>query len=141
MVVGDLAGDHLRIWELKRENPNARDFIEGNWIKCRVEVKSGAFGGSVNVSLRAEAFATFRDQLRKLSQTLKGNASFIPMEPWVTINLKGDCRHELEALCLIRDNLDGGNEVRARIAVKAEWMGEMLEQLEGICEGFAVVGR
>jgi hypothetical protein len=63
------------------------------------------------------------------------------MEPWLTINLKGDCRHELEALCLIRDNLDGGNEVRARIPIKAEWIGGILEQLDRVCEMFPVVGR
>jgi hypothetical protein len=141
VLIGSAASDHLLIRAERRENSNSTDFLDGNWINCRVEVRSGAFAGAIDASLRAEAFASFRDQLRELTKTLKGNASFIPMEPWVTINLKGDCRHELEALCLVRDQLSGGNVLHATIKLQASFLPEILAGLDRICEAFPVVGR
>jgi hypothetical protein len=141
MLIGQRESSFLEIRAQAREDPSSQDFLDGNWIECRVEVRSGGFGAAVDASLRAEAFASFRDQLRELSKTLKGNASFIPMEPWVTINLKGDCRHELEALCLVRDQLSGGNVLHATIKLEASFLSEILAGLDRICEAFPVVGR
>jgi len=141
MLIGRISSDHLLVRPIERENASSADFLDGNWVKCRVEVRSGGFSGAVDASLRAEAFASFRDQLRELSRTLKGNASFVPMEPWVTINLKGDCRHELEALCLVRDQLGGGNVLHATIKLEVSFLPEILAGLDRICEAFPVVGR
>jgi hypothetical protein len=131
----------LVVTVLHRTSPEAMDFDDGNWIECRLDIRAGAFvADGIAVTLRAEAFDRFRRELAALNETKKGNAIFEPMEPWLRINLKGDCRHELDAVCVVCDSL-GGNELRFTIPVRPADLPRMLGELAIILEKFPVRGR
>jgi hypothetical protein len=141
LLIGSEASDHVSVRLIARDNPNSRDFFDGNWIKGHAELKSGAFSAAADVTLRAEAFAELRNQLQAIVEKGKGVARFAPMEPWLTIGIQRDCFETLEAVVSLRDKLDAGNELRARFQIDAELLPTMLAELDRIIEAFPVVGR
>ena len=132
---------HCSVCILNRLDPKSQDFWDANWLSARVELKSAGFRGDCEVTLRAEAFVEFRDQLLSLIEKGKGVARFAPIEPALTIGVQRDCFETAEAVISLKDNLDAGNELRARFRVDSKCLPMMIEELNRIVEAFPVVGR
>lgn len=79
--VGSSHREHVIVRPTRRENPEATDADDGNWIYATIEIAAGAFRGTFEADLRAEDFVLFRDALRPLRERLDGGATF-ETTPW-----------------------------------------------------------
>jgi hypothetical protein len=116
-VIGSEASSHVKIRALGRTHPGRTDYWDGNWIRCVIDVRAGAFRGAVNCDLRNEEFLAFRDALRDLYDRLAGEATFKTMEQWLRIAVVGDGRGHFEAKCELRDDPGFGNKADVRTFV------------------------
>lgn len=132
----------LRIVIQKRSNEHATDFLDANWLDCTIEARTGHFSGQYPAALRAEAFASFKDQLKELQHLDKGNAYFDSMEPYLKINLKADCKGRYDAVCLARETLNSNaSELKFSIPLDAMGLRQLIESLDRICSAYRVIGR
>jgi hypothetical protein len=71
---------HVIVNPTRRQYPDATDYWDGNWVYATITIAAGALRGSFEAQLRADEFASFREQLRPLASNLAGRAVFEPME-------------------------------------------------------------
>ena len=88
VVLGRRNADHLAIEVWGRAHPQATDFEDGNWLACQVSVRAGAFSGRYAPTLRAEEFQRFTTGVRRLNDTLKGEAEFRTLEEQLTLRIE-----------------------------------------------------
>jgi hypothetical protein len=116
-VLGRTNGDHVAVRPLNRNDPNATDFWDGNWLTCEIEVRAGVFRGRVRTSLRTEDIPPFRAQLAALHTTLRGEARLRTMEDWLSIDAHGDGLGHIEFECELRDASETGNALRFHLSL------------------------
>ena len=68
-ICGD-GGDRLEITLMYRAHGEVADFDDGNWLEAAVKIQAGGFFGNAAVTLRAEEFRAFRNQVRELYRVL-----------------------------------------------------------------------
>ena len=83
VVIGSTAGERITLKPLVRAHADATDYWDGNWIECAVAVTAGGFRGEYLDSLHAEEFVSFRRDLERLYQELRGRGQFRSMEEWI----------------------------------------------------------
>lgn len=79
----------LKIWVHGREFPGSQDYWDGNWL--RATVLCGDNGASVFTTgpiLHLSEIHGWRDGLRNLNQSLKGEANLNSIEPYIDVTLK-----------------------------------------------------
>lgn len=64
--------------------PNSSD---ANWLDSNIEVRSGAFKGSVAANLTTQDFLVFRSSLSACLEGRQKSASFITDEDWLSFDL------------------------------------------------------
>lgn len=138
--VGASHREHVIVRPTRRENPEATDADDGNWICATIEIAAGAFRGSFEANLRAEDFVLFRDALRPLYERLDGGATFDTMEGWLSIAVRGDGKGDFHAACEAVDRPGLGNRLTFAIDFDQTELPAMIRGLDAICEAVPVVG-
>jgi hypothetical protein len=138
--IGSSNRAHVNVSPTRRENPEAADYWDGNWVFATVTIAAGAFRGSFDAQLRTDEFRRFRDQLRPLYEKLTGRAIFDPMEPWLRIEVEGDGKGHFHASCKADDQPGVGNKLSFGIDFDQTELPDILKGLDAICEAFPVVG-
>ena len=141
LTVRGAGGDRYEIAVGFRSQSDVEDFDDGNWLACAVRVKAGGFRGDVAVSLRAEEFRRFRDELRRLNATLTGAATFETMEEWTAVRLVGDGRGHIEASGFLVDGFADANRLAFRLDFDQTELARMLRELDAVLSAFPVVGK
>ena len=95
----------LKIWVLAREFPNATDFWDSNWLdviaSCSEEGATVTVTGSI---LRLDEIDSWRSQLIKLDETLKGAAELPTLEPNLHLKLECNKLGHIASECYITPN-------------------------------------
>lgn len=68
-----------------RESPESQDYDDGNWLVCGANITVPGFKSSFDFNINAPALADFLSQLKRMTATLSGSASFTPMEPSISL--------------------------------------------------------
>jgi hypothetical protein len=131
---------HLIVSVSRRENPEATDYWDGNWLIAAVTVTAGGFRGCFDAQLRSDEFVRFRDQLRPLYEKLVGRAVFDPTEPWLRIEIEGDGKGHFHATCRATDQVGLGNTLSFTVDFDQTELPEILNGLEAVCSAFPVFG-
>lgn len=134
-------GDLLRITLLGRSHPGATDFWDGNWLWATVEVRAGAFRGSVCGDLRADELFRFLRQLVTLQESLGGTAEFQTMEGWLSLRLVGDGQGHMACRCVLRDKPGIGNALECTLTTDQTFIRETAAQLAAAVQAFPVIGE
>jgi len=71
--IGSSNREYVIVHPSRRERPEA-SYSDGNWVYAIVKIAAGAFRGKFEAQLRADEFASFRDQLLPLHEKLVGRA-------------------------------------------------------------------
>jgi hypothetical protein len=86
--LGGESSSFVKIEVLGRERPQAADYSDGNWLVSSIEVSAGPWNGRYGANLRADEFASFRQQLQNLYDDRDGPpAVFESMEPWLRFSV------------------------------------------------------
>ena len=88
--IGSPASDHVSVRALGRTHPTAGDHWDGNWIPCRIAVRSQPFSGEFPGDLRTDEVAGLRDDLERLRTRLDGEASFTTLDGHLAFDVRGD---------------------------------------------------
>ncbi len=141
-MVGRRGGDHVRVEIVSRERPAANDYYDGNWLRCRVSVRAGAFSGRYPAALRVEEFVGFLGGVRRLHETLAGDAVFATMEEQLRIAIsRTDSLAALRATGVALDQPGVGNRLTFELAEfgQTELVG-LIADLERATDAFQVRG-
>ena len=143
VVVGRVAGDHVEIDVGGWEHPGTNDFDDGNWLMTRVGIRARGFSGRYAASLRAEEFVDFLDAVRRLSETLDGEAVFTTMEEQLRVAIRRvGSLGGLEVVGVALDAAGWGNRLVFKLAeFDQSDLPPLVAQLEALVEAFPVIGR
>jgi hypothetical protein len=138
---GDREVEYLEITIRGRNNPDAVDYWDGNFLWCTAEVVAGAFRGSLSNVIRTEDLARFHPQLVDLHRSLIGEASFDTLDDWLEVTLTGDGRGHIEVRAQLCDNPIGGNLLEFRLSHDQTYLTSLIEQVRAALAAFPVVGQ
>ena len=138
--IGATTGTRIILKPLVRSHADAVDYWDGNWIDSTVVVVAGDFRGEYGACLRAEEFISFRRDLERLHEELRGQGRFHSMEEWVSIDLAGDGRGHFSGICCLRDRAGDGNRLECQVEFDQSDIPAMLDDLRKIETAFPVLG-
>lgn len=139
-VIGGEERERIAVLVFGRERPESHDADDGNWITAQVEVSVGGFCGQFSCCLRAEDFAAFLPQLRKLETDLIGSAEFVTMEGQLKFHIKGDGlgRFDVEGRALDRPGT--GNSLGWAMTIDQTYLRSMIASASAIATVYPVQG-
>jgi hypothetical protein len=106
-----------------------------------VEVVAGAFRGFVSAALRADELQSFRDAIKRLDDSLQGEAVLSSMEDWLNLRITVDRAGHLEVSGNVSDRPGVGNQLTFTIdGLDQSYLRHVLEGLDAILAAFPVVG-
>jgi hypothetical protein len=141
LLLGSLASTYLLVEPMRYAYVDAKDYWDGNWVRADVRIVVGAFRGQYEALLRADEFADFREQLGRLHETLKGEASFQSMEDWLRVHVAGDGRGHFTADCVSRDRPGTGSRLSFQLEFDQTQVPAMLRDLDELLRRFPVRGE
>ncbi|MBI3351261.1 MAG: hypothetical protein HY036_01640 [Nitrospirae bacterium] len=139
--MGNKNSEYLLIHPVRRSDPKSKKFWEGNWLITNVEMKAGSFAGKIVASLRTDEFYRFYQELSSLYITIPGKASFLSMEDWLEIRIKGDGKGNFTADCDAKDQSGAGSFLKFRLQLDYTHIPDILSGLEEILKKFPVIGK
>jgi hypothetical protein len=125
----------------RRERPEATDYWDGNWVYATVKIAARAFRGEFEAQLRADEFASFRNQILPLHEKLVGRATFETTEGWLRVEIEGDGKGHFRADCVAVDQPGMGNRLSFKIDFDQTELPDILCGLDAVCEAFPVIGK
>lgn len=81
-------GASIRIVVESRENANAKDVSDANWVSSVVDLTVGSFSGSYSVAFSAGDFVRFAAQVEELTGRKRTDATFRTAEEGLDLDLR-----------------------------------------------------
>lgn len=134
------SGNFLRITVLNQSYTNASDNWDKNWINCRIQAKSGAFSGTFDAQFMTTDFESFKQQLRRVYESLKGTANFHCLDDYVNIIVTGDGIGHLKAKCTLMESNIPLNELTFELEFDQTYLPDIISQLNNITRTFPIIG-
>lgn len=143
-VLGQDSGEHIRIDVSARENPQATDSDDGNWVVAKVSVAAGPWRGAYRASLRTEEFRSFRDELRALYEDPRAKAAhFKSLEPWLRLSVeRTDLLGHITVSGMAQREpfFEGHNLLQITLEIDQSYLPDALRGLDAIVQEFPVIG-
>ena len=141
LLIGSLEAEHLLVRPTRYEQAEPTNFYDANWLRTTIELRVGAFRAEYEGTIMNVDFVRFREAVKLLHETLRGEATFDPLEPWVLVRLVGDGRGHVEAKCTATDRLGMGSELRFTLELDQTMLPAILADLEMLSATFSVRGE
>lgn len=133
-----LAG--LEIWVQRRQFPDSNDYWDGNWIV--VNARCSKEGASVHASgpfIHLSELAGFTNELIRLNDELKGEATLPCMEPELSVKLKADkLGHVSVTVTLTPDHLT--QQHKFVFDIDQSYLSGVLKQCHAVLEEYPLRG-
>ena len=114
------------------------DYYDDNWVRASVVVSVGSFSGNYDAAFLTSDFASFREALRELHQSLTGVASFSTLEEQLSLQLAGDGLGHVLLKGIALDAPGTGNRLEFELALDHSYLLSALEGLDEIVSSFPV---
>jgi hypothetical protein len=85
-IRGD-GGQQIQIEVLNYERPKSTEGSDANWLSCSCGVTVREFSCDINLSLMADDFVRFLDDLNEALHSLRGTAVFITLESGLKLEI------------------------------------------------------
>jgi hypothetical protein len=138
--VGQREANHLSVRPVRRADPAATGFWDGNWLKAAIAARAGAFSGAFDADLRSDELAQFAEQLAALEGASEGTATLESVEGWVALRLALEPSGRLVGSCEVRDDPAEGSRLRFPLVVERSQRLDLLDALREILRTFPVIG-
>jgi hypothetical protein len=133
-------GDIIRIEPLSLTFPKAQLDWDRNWIKTKVTVKGGVFGGQFVAEFMTTDFEIFKRQLKNLDNDFNATATFEPLEQQLVLKIKGDGLGHFEVDCEATPEPHLGQTLIFSINFDQTQIKEYVRQLDTITKAFPIDG-
>jgi hypothetical protein len=100
------------------------------WFSSFVEVKVGAFCGSYSADFNSWAFSDFYDQLRKMYDSLSGNAVFTSYEQQLELTLTCNTQGHIKVCGIAFDVAGIGNKLTMNMSIDQTCVPPVLQSLK-----------
>lgn len=130
--------EYLLITVQNYSYPSATDFYDGNWLNTYLELQVGTFKCKTNASLRTDELAGFHQDLKQVFDELRGSAVFVPMEPWVNLNVHVNEQGHFIVKGSMKDDLSKANTLEFEIKTDPSYIKKTLEALKQSTDRFPV---
>jgi hypothetical protein len=114
------------------------DYHDDNWLSVTVTVSVGAFGGTFPASFLTEEFVAFRNELKKLHETLRGDAKFTTLEDQLSLDLSCNGRGQIFLKGYALDRAGDGNRIEFQLQMDQTYLTGATRELDAIIEKFPV---
>ena len=114
------------------------DYHDDNWLNVTVTVSVGAFNGTFPAFFLTEEFVAFRDELKKLHETLRGDARFTTLEDQLFLALSGNGRGQISLKGYALDRAGDGNRIEFQLEIDQTHLAGAMRELNAIIEKFPV---
>ncbi|HVC78425.1 MAG TPA: hypothetical protein VND96_18115 [Candidatus Micrarchaeaceae archaeon] len=141
--LGDETTSYVDVEVLSRTH-DVSDYWDGNWLTSVVKIAVGPWKGRYGASLRAEEFAQFHDQLRRLYDDASAPpAQFDSMEPWLRFKVqRSDSLGHITIAghAQAEPFFEKHNILNFVLDLDQTYLPSVLDELDGILNEFPVVG-
>lgn len=135
------SGNFLLIQPIELEYEKSNLDWDRNWIKCKIKVNSGSFGGNYNAELTTFDFENFKSDLNFIYNDLKGKIEFKDLEGYLTINIVGDGTGNFAAKIICNDRPGiYSTELTFELKFDQTHIKEMVHKLNEITKSFPIIG-
>jgi hypothetical protein len=142
VLIGRPKTDHVAVWVVNRMHQGATDYWDGNWLVTPIEVAAGGFKGRVTAALRAEELAAFLEALKRMSDSLEGEATLESLETWLSLRVSIARSGHLEVHGTLTDAPGIGNRLTFDIAdLDQTDLPAMIRSLSEAVRRFPVLGE
>lgn len=114
------------------------EYFDDNWLRVRVTVAAGAFGGTFDSTFQTAELSALRAQLSALCESLKGSARFETLEGQLTLSFEGNGRGSVELRGEALDQAGIGNRLSFKLSLDQTQIGAAVKQLDEILSKFPV---
>jgi hypothetical protein len=114
------------------------DYYDDNWLTVNVSIQAGSFQGRFQTAFLTAELEAFRDELRRLLETLKGEAVFHTLEEQLTLTLQGDGLGHIQVHGKAIDQAGIGNCLEFGIAIEQTQLQASLRALEAVVKEYPV---
>lgn len=111
-----------------------------NWIKTRVTVKGGVFGGQYLADFMTTDYEHLKRDLRKLDSDFEGHAKFKPLEGQLVLEINGDGLGHFEVYCTATDQPGCGAELAFELSFDQTELNRLTRELDTITKMFPITG-
>ena len=125
----------------RRSYPTATDYWDGNWLTSEVRLQMGGFSGRFEASLRAEEFVRFLTELKRLRESLHGQAVFATLEEQLRLELEGDGKGHIVVRGHARDEAGTGHQVKFRLQADQTMLQCVIADLQRVAVAYPVVSE
>jgi hypothetical protein len=109
-----------------------------DWLSTRLSVSAGGFRGEVGASILAGDLARLAGPLRRLYETLSGEAKFETIEGQLSLSFVGDGHGHVELNGEMRDQPGSVNRLTFTLALDQSQIAASLRELEDAASAFPV---
>jgi hypothetical protein len=134
------AGDIIRIEPLSQSYPNGELDWDRNWIKTKVTVKGGAFGGQYVADFMTTDFELLKRGFKKLDKDFNATANFEPLEGQLKLNISGDGLGHFEVKCIAQDQPGLGGTLSFILFFDQTELAQLINEPEKITKAFPILG-
>src|ERR1700737_4044313 len=109
--LGGLERERITVEVTQCERASTGDYHGDNWLNVTVTVCAGAFTGTFSATFLTADFVAFRNELRTLHETLRGDATFRTLEEQLSLKLSGNARGQIVLRGHALDRAGDGNRL------------------------------
>lgn len=132
---------HVILNVLFRNNSDANDYGDANWLTTELSVKTDVWFGKYNANLRTEEFLDLKNNLEILYDIPDHDFKFDPMEPWLIMDFKGNKLGQIEIEGEACDKLGQGDKLQFSFSIDQSYLPEIIRNLQNTIKEFPIKGN
>ena len=113
---------------------------DNNWIKTKITIKGGAFGGQYEADVMTIDFERFKQELYALYNNLNGKAVFADLERVLKLEIQGDGLGHFEVKVTAHDEPCFGANLNFTMYFDQTYIKPLVHQLNEITKQFPIKG-
>ncbi len=108
-------------------------FSTEGWAQISVEIRVNCFSGTINPWIDSADIELFTISLRKLYETLKGQAEFAPLEKQLTLKFESRAGGKISVTGTAWSQATCENKLEFRLDIDQTYLQFPLKELEILC--------
>ena len=135
--IGYKDNNKISLAVIKYERPLSDNSDDNSWLTSQVTINVGMFSGQFSAQLQSHDFIYFRDALKKLFNTLIGQAKFETIEGQIEIIFMGNGRGGISVTGCAMDSPGCGNSLDFNFNIDQSYIPNIICELDEIISMFS----
>lgn len=133
-------GDLIRVEPYQTIKYDSALDWDRNWVKTRVTIKGGVFGGQYVADFMTTDFELLKRDFKKLDKDFNATAKFDPLEGQLILSISGDGLGHFEVKCIAQDQPGYGGTLSFSLSFDQTELTRLITELDKITKAFPISG-